>query len=412
MGRSAFYQNNKCAGICENEVYEYRLNFKEKVPARRLKKLPPTSKNGAKFSGTEASLSTYESIDVLCAGIIHFLQKMHMLKIPKMAVELMVERSSNTGSKCENLFQANEGIHLLFSISNIQRLVSGLEDHVLKHGNALDRECQSCFSSREHLKLGVGTSPNSEGPRNNGQIIEAVIVITELPEPPCPSCLRVFCCSTEVFYFQDFLPSTIPQSLANAVTSMDWKSYGLSLKSNVVGEDGQLVLEWENLPPYSHIDIAIHCYHNQYPTQMRQKIHFDRNLLKKAVKLAMDDLKEKYAGILLSAHAIKIQNYAPDLARTIAGLILSSNDTKFQGECISLLGLPPQDMDKEKVEDCIKGKITAVIRTNDRKPQRKREAAPFLFEDESNEAEYLDEDEDDEEYDTMDIVFCKGLFHV
>ncbi|KAF5200149.1 Type 2 dna topoisomerase 6 subunit b-like [Thalictrum thalictroides] len=136
---------------------------------------------------------------------------------------------------------------------------------------------------------------------------------------------------------------------------------------------------------------------------MRQKVHFDRNLLKKAVKHAMNDLKEKYAGILLSAHAIKIQSYAPDLARTIAGLILSSNDTKFQGECISLLGLQPQDLGKEKVEDCIKGKIIAVIRRNDRKPQRNREAAPFLFEDESNEVELLDEDEDDEEYDAVDI---------
>ncbi|KAF5200147.1 Type 2 dna topoisomerase 6 subunit b-like [Thalictrum thalictroides] len=246
-----------------SEVYGYCLNFKEKVPARRLTKLPPTSKKDLKFSGTETSLSTYESFDVLCAGIIQFLHKMHMLKIPNVAVELMVDRTTNTGSKLETLFQANAGMHLPFSISNIERLVAGLEGHVLKHGNALDKECQSCLSSREHFKLGMGIVPNSEGTRNNGQIIEAVIIITELPEPPGPSCLRVS--STEVFYFQEFLPSTIPQSLVNAVTSVNWKSYGLSLKSSIVGEDGQLVLEWESLPPYSHIDIAIHCYHDQYP---------------------------------------------------------------------------------------------------------------------------------------------------
>lgn len=41
----------------------------------------------------------------------------------------------------------------------------------------------------------------------------------------------------------------------------------------------------------------------------RQKIQLNRNLVKKAVKLALDDLKEKYKGILLSAHALKVKFY-------------------------------------------------------------------------------------------------------
>ncbi|KAF9622893.1 hypothetical protein IFM89_035126 [Coptis chinensis] len=400
--------------------------------------------------GTEVSLSTYEGVDGLCDGIVHFLQKdttpipapdshgcpfyivsdpwalamplrtyvfMLMLKIPKVAAELMVDCISNVESKSENLLLFDEGNCLPSPLSNIERLVSGLEDHVLKHGNSLDKQCESCFSSRvvislfsinrEQLKVGSGTACNSEAARNSGQIIEAVVIITELSEPPSSSCLMG--CGTKT---EDFLPSTIPQSVFNALPSIDWKSYGLSLRLNSVAVDGQSVLEWENLPPHSHIDISFGWYfrsllyfiysltfHKIVTQQMRQKTHFDKNLVKKAVKQAMDDLKEKYAGTLLSAHAVKIQNYAPDLARTIAGLIFSSDDSEFQGECITLLGLQPQETGKEKVEDCITKKINAVIGMNDRKSQKDREPAPFLFEEDCiHEADSTDE-EDEEEFD-------------
>lgn len=38
----------------------------------------------------------------------------------------------------------------------------------------------------------------------------------------------------------------------------------------------------------------------------KRKTELDRNLIKKAVKLALDDLKAKYTGLLLSAHALKV----------------------------------------------------------------------------------------------------------
>jgi hypothetical protein len=40
-----------------------------------------------------------------------------------------------------------------------------------------------------------------------------------------------------------------------------------------------------------------------------QRTQLDRNLIKRAVKLALDDLKEKHAGVLLSAHALKVFIY-------------------------------------------------------------------------------------------------------
>ncbi|OVA16987.1 hypothetical protein BVC80_9043g30 [Macleaya cordata] len=395
-------------GICDEEIYHYQLNLKENIDAKRLTRLPSTPKNGGKFSGTEVSLSTNESIENLVGGITCFLQKVWLVALCLCSIELVVERVNGPNSRCENIFLANGDILLSYPMSNIECLIAGFEDHVLKHGNNLDKECQSCFSNREYLKVGSGVACNRESLRSSGQVIEVVIIITELPEQSSPLCLRMCSTTTEVLYFQDFVPSSIPQSSLNVLTSIDWKSYGLSLRRNVLGENGKTVLEWENLPPFTHVDIAIHCYHKKYPLlrfPQQLPIHFDRNLVKKAVKLAMDDLKEKYTGILISAHALKIQSYAPDLARSIAGLILTSNDLEFQGECISLLGLQSQEFDEENVENHIKDKIIAVIEMNDRKPQKNRESAPFLFADvRIQEQEFQDEEDGgEEEFDILDL---------
>ncbi|KAK2357823.1 type 2 DNA topoisomerase 6 subunit B [Trifolium repens] len=58
----------------------------------------------------------------------------------------------------------------------------------------------------------------------------------------------------------------------------------------------------------------------------------DRSLLKRAVKISLDDLKAKHSGDFLSSRAVQIRNHAPDLAQTIAGLILSSSELDFQRE--------------------------------------------------------------------------------
>lgn len=68
----------------------------------------------------------------------------------------------------------------------------------------------------------------------------------------------------QVLYFKDFSPCPIPQSSLKALTSIDWKSYGLSFGSVVV-QGGFALVEWENLPPYVQIDIVLHHYHEQYP---------------------------------------------------------------------------------------------------------------------------------------------------
>lgn len=68
----------------------------------------------------------------------------------------------------------------------------------------------------------------------------------------------------QVLYFKDFSVSPISQSSVKALTSIDWKSYGLTFRG-VVDQGGFALLEWENLPPYIRIHISLHHYHNQYP---------------------------------------------------------------------------------------------------------------------------------------------------
>ncbi|KAI3991639.1 hypothetical protein MKX01_038037, partial [Papaver californicum] len=156
---------------------------------KKADKVALNPKNGANFSGTEVSLSTTESIDTLVQGITFFLKMVIILKIDKVAVELLVACATGPRPSCETLFLASGDIPVPYPMSNVERLISGFEDHVLKHGSKLDEECKSSFSSRDYLKVGSGVASSTETLRNSRQVLEAVIIITELPEQPSPSCL-------------------------------------------------------------------------------------------------------------------------------------------------------------------------------------------------------------------------------
>ncbi|WCJ38457.1 Type 2 DNA topoisomerase 6 subunit B-like [Euphorbia peplus] len=375
--------------VSDSEVYFYLLNFRETNSSRRLTRLPSKPKNGAIFSGTEAILSVSESIDVLVEVVKNFFQKILILKIHNVAIELLVEREDVPGSRCQNVFLANESNVMPCLTSTVESLKSGLEDYVLKHGHRLTQNCDSCFPTREHeyLKIGSGVASSLESHGSSGLIMEVAITITEL-EPTC-SCFSQCSSKTEVLSFEDFKPCPISKSFLNALSSIDWKSYGMTLRS--IDDQGGCFLEWENLLPENHMAMVLHCYHKQaIVPSSRCKTQSNCTLVKRAVKIALDDLKEKHAGILLSANALKIRSYAPDLARSIAGLILTSNDSDFQEECLSLLGLQSKQTEGDIVKDCIKEKIISVIDVTDRKPLKRKEMAvavavavapPSLFED-------------------------------
>jgi hypothetical protein len=391
--------------LSDNEVYNYTINLSESIPTKRLTKLPSSSKNGVKFSGTEVSfLLTLEVLDELAAVITSYLHKVLVLKNHKIAFELVV------GEVPRLHYEIFDKVNTYFppnSVSNIECLKSGLEDYILKHGSTLRDNCHSCFSTGECLKVGCGVACSTGKSSTNGWVVESVIVISESSQQINPSCFRPNSSKTEVLYFKDFSPNLIPQSSVNALTSIDWKSYGLKLMSLADHEDGSALLEWENLPPNIHIDIALHCHHKKLVLPLaKQKDRSDQTLTRKALKLALDDLKKKNAGVLLSAHANKIRSYAPDLAKTLAGLILSSNDSNFKEECIALLGLNCEGTGSEMVEECIKERITSVIELNDRRPQGSKEAETFLFEDEYiQKLDFMDAEyeEGDESFTSFDL---------
>lgn len=68
----------------------------------------------------------------------------------------------------------------------------------------------------------------------------------------------------QVLFFKDFTPCLITQSSLDALVSIKWKDYGLSLKS-IADQEGCVFLEWDSLPPSVHIDVVLHSYSKQYP---------------------------------------------------------------------------------------------------------------------------------------------------
>ncbi|URD78953.1 hypothetical protein MUK42_05173 [Musa troglodytarum] len=330
-------------GTRDKDIHNYHLNLREALTSKsRLNTLPPTCKNHGTFRqdlldysaflGTEVCFSTAEedNIDDFMAWVFPFVQKTsvslsfafadiptedtfasYCASILNLAVDLTVEHTENLG-RYNHLLQETDDIYLPLSLSNNERLLLSLKSYVLRHRNALDKECQLCFTSRDHLKFGTGVASNIQNVRGSGRIVEVAIVITSVQSQCC--LWRLNYATSQMMYFQEFTPFSVSQSSIDALTSINWQNYGLRLREIIMDRDGNAVLEWVDMPSFGNMDIAIHS---------------DRNLIKKAVKIALDDLKAKYAGTLLSCRSVKIRNHVPDLSRTIASLILSSNDPEF-----------------------------------------------------------------------------------
>lgn len=120
---------------------------------------------------------------------------------------------------------------------------------------------------RDNLKVGNGQACR-QNHGNDAMAVEVVIIISdnELLGPSSPSCLKAFEPKTEVLYFRDFSPCPTYQSAFKGLRSIKWNNYGLT--PNIAEEESILLLEWENLSPNTHIDIALHCYNKQYPLQV------------------------------------------------------------------------------------------------------------------------------------------------
>ncbi|PKU79756.1 hypothetical protein MA16_Dca010984 [Dendrobium catenatum] len=313
-------------------------------------------------------------------------------------VDLSVQNMDNNCSIHEQFLPKTEDPSLVpapLSESNIEAMSSGLEDYILKHRGSAEIVCSV---RREDLKVGMGHASNLKTARNAGHVFDVAIVIVPASTVPC--CLRASSQTTEVLYFQNFSPSSIPKIALSTLEGIKWPTYGLKLKEILVDGDGFAVLQWEDLP-LAHMDIAIHSFYiKELPTRQETT---ERKFLRKAIKTALDDLKTKYAGLFLSSHSRKqIQKYAPDLSRSIASLIVSANDQEFQRECASLLGLDSEDSNHETLELCIQEKLMKIICVNDMK-KGARDSAPNLFESEPlYDDDCIEDDGDDGDDDDVD----------
>nr|TKW23347.1 hypothetical protein SEVIR_4G285900v2 [Setaria viridis] len=279
-------------GINDEAIYRYRFNLQEELSSARFTKLATTYKNHATFSGTEVCLclSNEADADDFILWLVGFFHKILVLRAANLACELFVEQIGSAESRNVCLPQYSDDVHHSVMASSSDRLVCGLKDYALSHGNTCDN-CDTCTLNRDLLKIGTGAANNVDRRKAKGLHVEVVILIARTASDL--SCWTVNCSST------------------------------------------------------------------------------------------------------------KVREYVPDLAESIAGLILSSNDKEFQDECITLLGLGSnQDVSEGLVQSSICEKMVRVIELNDTK-ENAEDNAPYLFE-----CEKLDEDSQlDEEDGDEDMIF-------
>ncbi|KAF2928408.1 hypothetical protein DAI22_06g276900 [Oryza sativa Japonica Group] len=384
-------------GIDDKAIYRYQFNLQEDTSSStRFTKLVTTYKSRAIFSGTEVCLClpTEADVDDLILWLVGFVRKIFVLRASNLACELFVAQTDSAGSGDVCLSQDSDDVHISITTSSIDRLVSGLKDYALSHANTSDR-CEACYMNRDRLKIGTGTAKYVDKRKAKGQLVEVVIMLA--PTSSDLSCWMTNCSSTQVLHFVEFIPCPISQSSLSALMSIDWQSYGFKFKGGFIDDDGNAELQWDNMA-FSHVDIAIHTYHEGAVDEWKSS-QPERHLLRKALKSALFGLKADHAEDFLSCHGQKVREYVPDLAESIAGLILSSNDQEFQDECIALLGLgSDQDLTEGAVRSCIGEKMNRIVEMNDTK-ENVEHNAPYLFECERFDEDYslLDEDDPDED---------------
>ncbi|CAM0909797.1 unnamed protein product [Alopecurus aequalis] len=247
-------------GINDKAIYHYRFNLQEDLSSSaRFSKLATTYKNYATFSGTEVCicLSNEADLDHFILWLTGFVRKMFVLRAANLAIELAIEQTGTAGSRNVCLRHDSDDSHLSIATSSIERLVSGLKDYALSHGDTCEK-CDACCMNRDRLKVGTGSAKIVDRRRDKGLLVEVVIMVAHTTSDL--TCWMVNCSSSQVLHFEDFIPCPISQSSFNVLMSMDWQRYGFKLKGGFMDDEGNAVLEWDNLT-FARVDIAIHTYH-------------------------------------------------------------------------------------------------------------------------------------------------------
>ncbi|CAI0447740.1 unnamed protein product, partial [Linum tenue] len=332
----------RTTSFSDKEIYNYKLNFRENNPDGMLAQLPSNLKNGVMFRHgiwDELFFGTEVCLSV-SEGMDILVSEINSF-LQKMLVLKIPYIATELVVEQEDA-----------AGSRYEKVYPAIEENALTFP----------ASTINHLQSGLEDYVLQHGNRLNQK---------------CDSCL----------------PSREQLKVGIASCSSDsHKTSGFTIETVIIVSETKTICTSDTCSPETeHAELS----------SRRKKTQPDRSLVRKAVTLAMNNLKERHPGLLLSKHALKIRSYAPDLARSIAGLITSSMDQGFREECFSLLGLQCGQIGSSTVEDCIKEKITSVIEVNDREPSKsKNAAATSLFGDaiclrDSNPERACMEDEDD-----------------
>ncbi|KAK9135542.1 hypothetical protein Syun_014872 [Stephania yunnanensis] len=121
-------------GLSNEEIYQNCLNLEEHVPSKRSTRLPSRSKHGQKFSGTEITLCTYESINNLVAG---FLQK--------------VQHASHVFGSVSRVVEGNRWMLYANLKNSFIKYVSDLDQRLVADCNLMDLDTAVVADRRGHF---------------------------------------------------------------------------------------------------------------------------------------------------------------------------------------------------------------------------------------------------------------------
>ncbi|XP_059066290.1 type 2 DNA topoisomerase 6 subunit B-like [Cryptomeria japonica] len=305
------------------------------------------------------------------------------------ALDLCLEPFDNSETCCENIFMWNEGILLPKSMSKIDRLAKGTVDYRINNMQKLDNQVQGPLAFRECFKVGRGSVYSLEA-NTKMEIVFEVVLVLEIAKDTNKSCSTESTIKAKALYFEEYFPNSVTVSMVQALKSVDWKNYGLHMKGIEVDNFGDASIEWEGLQTIVNLDIVLHRYKREYPPEnmidsvqvfrhlffykclkRRKKAFSELVIVKNALGKALNELKENNPELFLSQRACKMKTYAPDLSRSISGLIMSSNDMNFKEECAHIVGVSLEDLCQEKLLSCINKKILDVINITDRNPTKR-----------------------------------------
>ena len=71
----------------------------------------------------------------------------YVVPTQNLAIELAIEQTGTAGSSNVCLRHDSDDVHLSIATSSIERLVSGLTDYALSHGNTCEK-CDACCMNR------------------------------------------------------------------------------------------------------------------------------------------------------------------------------------------------------------------------------------------------------------------------